>query len=118
MRMDHSTIERWRVYLQIAAVTCVLIQTMALTALWLFHVPKSFFLSEPFRWHVIATMAVAVLLVRTLAAAAFRYAVDSRHARCGGDGMRSLSLEPDCPHRWLVVLHVRLHLCQFDRGVG
>lgn len=117
MLPDQPAIERWRAYLQIAGGTGVLLQGIALASMWLFHVPASFFQSAAFRWHVVATMGVAIVLIRLLAAVAFRCAVESRHVRRSGDGMRCLSLADDCPHRWLVVLHVRLHLRRFDRAV-
>jgi hypothetical protein len=107
--MAPSTIERWRAYLLIAALTGMFIQCFVLVSLFALRVPEAFFTTMTFRIWTIVAVATAILSARKVADAAFRAADVCGHVRVSGIDRRTVVVSSDCAYRWLIVLHIRLN---------
>jgi hypothetical protein len=112
--MKPPLIEQLRAYLQLAALSAILIQAVVFIAIVVLQVPQAVFTSALFRIGAALAIAVSVYAMRGLARDAFRDALASRHARLVGWQRRTVALGPECPRRLLVLLHVRLNRHTFD----
>ncbi|WP_322015695.1 hypothetical protein [Paraburkholderia sp. J12] len=112
--MKPPLIEQLRTYLQLAALSAILIQAVVFIAILVLQVPQAVFTSAPFRVGAAVAVALSVYAMRGLARDAFRDALASRHARLVGWQRRTVALGPECPRRLLVLLHVRLNRHTFD----
>jgi hypothetical protein len=113
--MKSSTIEQLRAYLFIASVTAALIQVSVLLTMLVFRFPESVFMLPVFRLGMLALVVGTVLVVRARSRSAFTSAVASGHVSMSGWPRRTVSLSPQCPHRWLVSFHLRLNRRLSDR---
>ncbi len=119
--MHPSTVDQWRAHLLVASLAATVIQAAVVGALLVFDVPVAFFASAAFRLGAIATIAAAVLLIRGLAAFAFRAALANHFVQLGGDRHEThepVTLSHHCPRRALVVLHIRLNRKKFDSDLA
>jgi len=117
--MKSTTIRMLRAYLIVASLGAVCIDVCVVIAMLVFDVPERVFTSGDFRIAMAASLLLLLLAARSLASAAFRAALASRHVMFDGieraDGPRgprstgSVALRDDCPNRLLVLLHIRIH---------
>ncbi|VWC21691.1 hypothetical protein [Burkholderia lata] len=116
--MAPSTSERWRAYLQIAALAGMFIQCFVLVSLLAWRVPETFFTTMTFRIWVVIAVATAILSARKLADVAFRAAVACGYVRVTGIDRRTVVVSSECAYRRLVVLHIRLHGNRYGGAYG
>ncbi|VVE75931.1 hypothetical protein [Pandoraea sputorum] len=114
--MKSTTIRMLRAYLIVASLGAVCIDACVVIAMLIFDVPERVFTSADFRIAMAASLLLLLLAARSLASTAFQAALASRHVMFNGveraDGPRrtdSVALRDDCPHRLLVLLHIRIH---------
>ncbi|VVE60951.1 hypothetical protein PAN31117_00415 [Pandoraea anapnoica] len=114
--MKSTTIQMLRAYLIVASLGAMCIDVCVVIAMLVFDVPERVFTSADFRIAMAASLLLLLLAARSLASAAFRAALASRHAMFDGverangpRGTGSVALRDDCPHRLLVLLHIRIH---------
>ncbi|VVD94545.1 hypothetical protein PAQ31011_01815 [Pandoraea aquatica] len=111
--MKSTTIRMLRAYLIVASLGAVCIDVCVVIAMLVFDVPERVFTSADFRIAMAASLLLLLLATRSLASAAFRAALASRHVMVDGGSSqresRSVALRDDCPHRLLVLLHIRIH---------
>ncbi|REG48403.1 hypothetical protein B0G80_4608 [Paraburkholderia sp. BL6669N2] len=105
--MKPVTVDMLRAHLMAASLTAVGVEVMACVALLVFPVSQTYFTTTPFRLLAGALIAGGVIVIRQFARAAFQFAVQSRHATPHVWSTQCVSLSAYCPHRWLVVLHLR-----------
>ena len=103
--MRPVTVDMLRAHLLVASLTAAGAQAVLCIALLLEPVPEQFFASAPFRLLAIVVMIGGVIATREFAHAAFQIAVKRRHTMSGASAVQ---VAPDCPRRWLVILHLRL----------
>jgi hypothetical protein len=108
--MKPVTVDMLRAHLQVASFTALSAQALACVALLVLPVSQEFFGSMSFRLLAMAVIVGGVIAAREFAQAAFERAAGNRHARPANRFAWPVefAVEPDCPRRWLVVLHLRL----------
>lgn len=113
-----STVEMLRAYLIAASMGAALIDACVVIAMFVFDVPQRVFTTVDFRLAMGASLVLLLLAMRSVANAAFRAAVSSRHATlCQSGGVsvaRPVTLRDDCPHRLLVLFHIYINRKRFD----
>lgn len=108
--MKSSTIGMLRAYLLVASMGAACIDACVVIAMLIFDVPERIFTSADFRIAMAISLLLLMLAARSLAAVAYRAALTTRHATVNGVRDRSrVALRDDCPHRLLVLLHIRIH---------
>jgi hypothetical protein len=112
--MKPVTVDILRAHLPVASLTAMGAEAVVCTAQLVLPVPERFFVSMLFRLFAIAVIIGGVIAVREFAQAAFRFAIERRHASPARQSMlsawpaRTVAVASDCPRRWLVILHLRL----------
>ncbi|AKM31072.1 hypothetical protein AB870_14500 [Pandoraea faecigallinarum] len=108
--MKSTTIRMLRAYLLVASLGAVCIDACVVIAMLVFDVPERIFTSADFRIAMAASLLLLTLAARSAAQAAFEAALASRHVTLDGECRRGrVAMRDDCPHRLLVLLHVRIH---------
>jgi hypothetical protein len=105
--MKPVTIDMLRAHLLVASVTAALAEALLCLALLVLPVSDAFFASTSFRLFALAVIVGGVVIAREFAEFAYEVAVRRDYA------IRAVSEWPaaiasNCPHRWLVLLHLRL----------
>jgi hypothetical protein len=103
--MKPVTVDMLRAHLLVASLTAAGAEAVLCIALLLLPQPQQFFASAPFRLLAIVVIIGGVIATREFAHAAFQVAVQRRHTRTAA---WAVQVAPDCPRRWLVILHLRL----------
>ena len=108
--MKPVTVDMLRAHLLVASLTAVGAEALLCVALLVLPVSQHFFGSMSFRLVAIAVIAGGVIVAREFAQAAFAVAVESHHATPVDRSAWPVefAVTPDCPRRWLVILHLRL----------
>ncbi|HEX3381493.1 MAG TPA: hypothetical protein VHU21_17115, partial [Paraburkholderia sp.] len=108
--MKPVTVDMLRAHLLVASLTAVGTEAVVCVALLVLPVSPQFFGSTSFRLFVIALIVGGVIVAREFAQAAFALAVDRHHAMPVNQSTVPVefAVTPDCPRRWLVILHLRL----------
>ncbi|NML31143.1 hypothetical protein [Paraburkholderia antibiotica] len=106
--MKPVIIDMLRAHLLIASLTAVGVEVVLCLALPVLPVPEAFFDSTSFRLFALAVIVGGVAVAREFAQDAFYSALQRDFVTPAGVGNASVALAPDCPRRWLVVLHLRL----------
>jgi hypothetical protein len=112
--MKPVTVDMLRAHLMTASLMAMILEAVALTSLFVFHVSEGTIRSTTFRLLAIAVIVGGVLVTRRLACLAYKVAVKNRHAICRGQRTLLVSVLPDCPRRPLVILHLRLTGIPFE----
>lgn len=117
--MKSTTIRMLRAYLLVASLGAVCIDACVVIAMLVFDVPERIFTSGDFRLAMAASLVLLMLAARSVASAAYRAALVSHHITVDGAdgpgraneavGRGRVALRDDCPHRLLVLLHIRIH---------
>ena len=126
--MKSTTIRMLRAYLLVASLGAACIDAGVVVAILVFDVPERVFTSADFRIAMAGSLLLLMLAMRSAASQAYRAALASRHAtvdrmdghegrdgRDGGGGRdgrpprTKVALRDDCPHRLLVLFHIRIH---------
>ncbi|MFM0035511.1 hypothetical protein PQQ53_13565 [Paraburkholderia strydomiana] len=106
--MKPLTVDMLRAHLLVASLTAVGAEAIVCVALLVLPVSQQFFGSTSFRLLAIAVIAGGVIVTREFAQAAFEVAVEGHHTTPARRCERPFEIAPDCPRRWLVILHLRL----------
>ena len=108
--MKPVTVDMLRAHLLVASLTAVGTEAVVCVALLVLPVSQQFFVSTSFRLLAIAVIVGGVIVAREFAQAAFAFAVEHHHALPANRSAWPVEFEvtPDCPRRWLVILHLRL----------
>lgn len=108
--MKPVTVDMLRAHLLVASLTAVGTEAVVCIALLALPVSQQFFDSTSFRLLAIALIVGGVIVAREFAQAAFAIAVDRHHAQAVNRSALPVefAVTPDCPRRWLVILHLRL----------
>ncbi|MCI3206229.1 MULTISPECIES: hypothetical protein [Pandoraea] len=114
--MKSTTIRMLRAYLLVASLGAVCIDACVVIAMLVFDVPQRIFTSGDFRIAMAGSLLLLMLAARSVASAAYEAALASRHAEVEKANRRgkaargaTVVVRDDCPHRLLVLLHVRIH---------
>lgn len=106
--MKPVTVDMLRAHLMVASLTAMCAEMLACLALLVLPMSQDAFGSAPFRLMAVAVIIGGVILTRQFAHAAFELALHEHHATSCGRATQAVTIAPDCPRRWLVVLHLRL----------
>jgi hypothetical protein len=108
--MKPVTVDMLRAHLLVASLTAAGTELVICVALLVLPVSRHFVGSTSFRLLAIAVIISGVLVAREFAQDAFEFAIESRHARQVNrfNCPPGFAVPPDCPRRWLVILHLRL----------
>ncbi|WP_144138198.1 hypothetical protein [Paraburkholderia sp. BCC1884] len=107
--MKPVTVDMLRAHLMVASLTAMCAEVLVCLALLVLPVSQDAFGSTSFRMLAVAAILGGVLLTRQVAHMAFDLALQRRHATLmAGRATPAVTVDPDCPRRWLVVLHLRL----------
>ncbi|MFM0716309.1 hypothetical protein PQQ73_08225 [Paraburkholderia strydomiana] len=106
--MKPLTVDMLRAHLLVASLTAVGAEAIVCVALLVLPVSQQFFGSTSFRLLAIAVIVGGVIVTREFAQAAFEVAVEGHHTTPARRCERPFEIAPDCPRRWLVILHLRL----------
>ncbi|NKJ45662.1 hypothetical protein CIC12_02655 [Burkholderia sp. SG-MS1] len=106
--MKPLAVDMLRAHLLIASLTAVGTEAIVCVALLVLPVSQQFFGSTAFRLLAVAVIVGGVVVTREFAQAAFQIAVKSRHMLPAERCELPVEIGPDCPRRWLVILHLRL----------
>ncbi|AJP56298.1 hypothetical protein UC34_03350 [Pandoraea vervacti] len=108
--MKSTTIRMLRAYLLVASLGAMCIDACVVIAMLVFDVPQRIFTSGDFRIAMAGSLLLLVLAARSVAQAAYEAALASRHVTLGGESrQRTVAVREDCPHRLLVLFHLRIH---------
>jgi hypothetical protein len=106
--MKPLTVDMLRAHLLVASLTAAGAEALVCLALLVLPVSGQFFGSTPFRLLAIAVIVGGVIVTREFAHAAFECAVRNHHTMPAERCASPVEVAPDCPRRWLVILHLRL----------
>jgi hypothetical protein len=113
--MKPVTVDMLRAHLLVASLTAVGAEALVCVALLMLPVSQQFFGSTSFRLLAIAVIVGGVIVARefaqgAFAQGAFALAVDRHHAMPVNRSALPVefAVTPDCPRRWLAILHLRL----------
>lgn len=103
------TVEMLRAWLVAASIGAVCIDICVVIAAIVFDVPERIFETNDFRVAMAASLMLWLLAARSLAGTAFQSALTSRHVTLADDPAHAIAMRDDCPHRLLVLFHIRTH---------
>jgi Na+/serine symporter len=108
--MKPVTVDMLRAHLLVASLTAAGAEAVLCVALLVLPMSQHFFGSMSFRLLSVAVIAGGVIVAREFAQAAFAFAVARHYATAVNRSAWPVEFEvaPDCPRRWLVILHLRL----------
>ncbi|WP_025602777.1 hypothetical protein [Burkholderia sp. WSM2230] len=106
--MKPVTADMLRAHLMVASLTALVADVFACITVAMLPGAQHLFVSASFRLAALAMMAGGVIVARQLGHAAFRLAVADRYVSEAGVYAQRVAVAPDCPRRWLVILHLRL----------
>jgi hypothetical protein len=106
--MKPVTVDMLRAHLLVASLTAVGAEVLVCVALLVLPVSPHLFGSTAFRLLALALIVSGVIVTREFAQVAFDIALSHHYVLPDERLARPLAVAPDCPRRWLVVLHLRL----------
>ncbi|MFL9922121.1 hypothetical protein PQR75_43915 [Paraburkholderia fungorum] len=102
-----ETVCAFRAHLIVASAAAMLIQLVALTAIFVAGVPEHFFETAIFRLAAVVLIPSIVAVTRYFARSAFVAAIARNDVTFLGAQRRLVSVSATCPRRKLVILHAR-----------
>jgi hypothetical protein len=102
-----ETVRAFRAHLIVASAAAMLIQLVALTAIFVVGVPEHFFETSIFRLSAVVLILSIIGATRYFARTAFVAAIGRNDVTILDTERRLLSISETCPQRRLVILHAR-----------